>query len=64
MNVEQAIEDKNAALRNAYNRGDSASCVAVFMEDAVMLPPNRPIVRGKKAIQELIQDWIDTRCQN
>jgi ketosteroid isomerase-like protein len=43
MNVKRAIEDKNAALRSAYNRGDAASCVAVFLEDAVMLPPNRPI---------------------
>jgi ketosteroid isomerase-like protein len=59
MDVKKAIEDKNEALRIAYNRGDSAGCVAVFVEDAVMLPANQPIVRGKKAIKELIQDWID-----
>jgi ketosteroid isomerase-like protein len=59
MDVKKAIEDKNAALRTAYNRGDSVGCAAVFMEDAAMLPPNQPIVRGKKAIRELIQGWID-----
>jgi ketosteroid isomerase-like protein len=59
MDVKKAIEDKNAALRTAYDRGDAAGCVAVFVEDALMLPPNQPIIRGKKAIKELIQGWID-----
>jgi ketosteroid isomerase-like protein len=59
MEVKQAIEDKNVALRNAYNRGDAAGCVAVFAEDAIMLPPHQPMLRGKKSIKELIQGWID-----
>jgi ketosteroid isomerase-like protein len=59
LDAREAIEDKNSALRIAYNRGDAAGCVAVFGEDALMLPPNQPMVRGKKAIEELIQGWID-----
>jgi uncharacterized protein (TIGR02246 family) len=59
MDVKRAIEDKNAAVKNAYNRGDAAGCAAVFTEDALFLPPNQPLLRGKKAIQELIQGWID-----
>jgi ketosteroid isomerase-like protein len=59
MDVKQAIEYKNTSLRNAYNRGDAAGCAAVFTEDALFLPPNQPLLRGKKAIQELIQGWID-----
>jgi uncharacterized protein (TIGR02246 family) len=59
MDVKKAIEDKNTRLRNAYNRGDSAGCVAVFTEDAVMLPPGQQLLRGRKAIKELIQGWID-----
>ena len=59
MDVKQAIEHKNAVLRNAYNQGDATGCVAVYADDAIMMPPNQPMVRGKKAIQELIQSWID-----
>jgi ketosteroid isomerase-like protein len=59
MDMKKVIEDKNATLKNAYDRGDAAGCVAVFLEDAFMLPPNQPMLRGKKAIKELIQGWID-----
>jgi ketosteroid isomerase-like protein len=59
MDVKKSIEEKNVALKNAYDQGNSAGCVAVFTEDAIMLPPNQPMVRGKQAIQELIQGWID-----
>jgi uncharacterized protein (TIGR02246 family) len=62
MDVKQAIEHKNTALSNAYNQGDAAGCAAVFTEDALFLPPNQPLLRGKKAIQELIQGWIDHIC--
>ena len=59
MDAKQAVEDKNTALKNAYNQGDAAGCVAIYTEDAIMMPPNQPMVRGKKAIQELIQGWIN-----
>jgi uncharacterized protein (TIGR02246 family) len=59
MDIKKAIEDKNASLRTAYNQGDAAGCAAVFIEDAIMMPPNQPMLRGKKAIRELIQSWID-----
>jgi uncharacterized protein (TIGR02246 family) len=59
MDAKQGIEGKNATLRNAYNRGDSAGCAGVFLEDAVMLPPGQPMVRGREAIRGLIQGWID-----
>jgi ketosteroid isomerase-like protein len=55
MEMKMAIEDKNALLKKAYNRGDASGCAAVFAEDALFLPPNRPMLRGKQAIQELIQ---------
>ena len=59
MNTKQAIEDKNTALRNAYNKGDAAGCVAVYADDAIMMPPNQPMVRGKDAVKALIQGWIE-----
>ena len=59
MDVKKAIEDKNAAFKNAYEQGDATSCVEVFVEDVIMMPPNQPMVRGKKAYKELVQGWID-----
>jgi ketosteroid isomerase-like protein len=59
MDVKKAIEDKNVGLKNAYDRGDAAGCAAFFTEDALFLPPNQKKLRGRKAIQELIQSWID-----
>ena len=59
MDLKKAIEDKNVALKKAYDRGDAAGCVAFFTEDALFLPPNQKMLRGRKAIQELIQGWID-----
>jgi uncharacterized protein (TIGR02246 family) len=57
MDIKNAIEEKNATLRKAYNRGDSAGCAAVFLEDALMLPPGQPMIRGRKAIRKLIEGW-------
>lgn len=59
MDVKKAIEDKNAAFKNAYDQGDATKCVEVFVEDVIMMPPNQPMVRGKKAYKELVQGWID-----
>ncbi len=57
--VKKAIENKNTALKKAYDEGDTAGCATVYMEDAVMMPPNQAMVRGKEAIKALIQGWID-----
>jgi uncharacterized protein (TIGR02246 family) len=59
MDVKQAIEEVNAAFSKAYNQGDAAGCAAVFTEDAIILPPNQPMFRGKKALTDFIQMRID-----
>jgi uncharacterized protein (TIGR02246 family) len=59
MDVKKAIEDKNAAFNKAYQQGDAAGCAAVFTEDAIMLPTNEPMVRGKQAIQKFFQGFLD-----
>jgi len=36
----------------AYNNGDPAALASLYMEDALVLPHERSIVRGRKEIQE------------
>ena len=59
MDIKKALEEEIAAWTNAYNQGDAAGCTAVYAEDAMMLPPNQPMVRGKQAIKEFNQRIID-----
>ena len=59
MDMKKAIEDKNEAFNKAYAQRDAAGCVAVFVEDAIMMPPNQPMVRGRKALQEFFQGFMD-----
>lgn len=51
-NAEQAVAEKVlVAYTRAYNAGDSAALAQVYAEDAVLLPPNGEIVRGRAAIE-------------
>ena len=54
MDIKKAIEDKNAAFNKAYNQGDAAVCV----NDVRMLPPNQPMLRGRKELEEFFQGLI------
>ena len=59
MDLKKALEEEIAAWTKAYNQGDAAGCTAVYAEDAMMLPPNQPMVRGKQAIKEFNQRMLD-----
>jgi uncharacterized protein (TIGR02246 family) len=50
--VQQAITQNNARFREAYSRGDVAAVAALYTDDAVLLPPNSQMLRGRQAIQE------------
>src|SRR5574338_891498 len=39
-----------AEFQAAYNRGDVDQVAAFYAEDAVSMPPNRPMVHGRAAI--------------
>lgn len=49
----------NAAFMDAFRRGDSAGLAAVYTEDAEILPPNAPVLRGRAAIQAYWQGALD-----
>jgi uncharacterized protein (TIGR02246 family) len=53
--VRSEIEKANAAWTAAFNRGDAAGVAALYTEDAIVLPPGLPIVRGRADIEKLWQ---------
>lgn len=59
MDLKKRLEEEVAAWTKAYNQSDSVGCTAIYAEDAMMLPPNQPMVRGKQAIKEVNQRILD-----
>lgn len=47
-----------SALETAYTRGDVDACVEVYAEDAEIIAPDSPVVRGKKAIAAFYKDQV------
>ena len=56
--VYSAIQAKNYNLAAAFERGDAAGVAAVYGEDAVLMPPNMEMFRGRAAIQSFWQRGI------
>ncbi|MCA9716031.1 MAG: DUF4440 domain-containing protein [Myxococcales bacterium] len=56
--VYSAIQAKNYNLAAAFGRGDAAAVAAVYGEDAVLMPPNMEMFRGRAAIQSFWQRGI------
>jgi len=56
--VQQLIAQTNEQFVEAYNRGDIAAVAALYTDDAVLMPPNSPMMRGRQAIQQF---WEEAR---
>jgi ketosteroid isomerase-like protein len=59
MDMRKVLEDFDAAYNEAFNRGDAAGCAAFFAEDVILLAPDQPMIRGKRAFEELYQSRMD-----
>ena len=46
-----AIKASTEAYMQAVRSEDSAALAALYTEDAVWMPPNQPMVRGREAFQ-------------
>ncbi|MGA7455298.1 MAG: hypothetical protein WBW73_30010 [Rhodoplanes sp.] len=55
MDMKKVLEDFDAAYNKAFNQGDAAGCAAFFTEDVILLAPDQPMTRGKRAI-----NWWNT----
>lgn len=47
-----------SAFETAFTRGDVEACVALFADDAEIIVPNAPIVRGREAIAAFFKDQV------
>ncbi len=55
---QQLPDEVTSALENAYTRGDVAGCVAVYTDDAEIIAPDAPAIRGKQAIEAFYKDQV------
>ena len=49
--------DVTGALEQAISRHDLAASVALFSDDAQILPQHGPAVRGRQEIESYLNDW-------
>src|SRR5215217_1957707 len=61
--VRQDIDQANRRFVEAFNRHDAAGAVAVYTDDAMILPPDNPRVTGRDGIQAYWQGAIDSGVQ-
>jgi uncharacterized protein (TIGR02246 family) len=54
-----AIEKAILAWQNAANAKDAAAVASFYTEDATLLPPGSPSVKGRKNIQQYWQAFFD-----
>jgi uncharacterized protein (TIGR02246 family) len=62
--AETAIRDAAKAFVAAANAKDAAGIGALYAEDAVLMPPNQEMVRGRAAIQAYWQGVIDAGAKD
>ena len=55
-----AIEAAGAKFSAAFKAGNAAEIAAFYGDDAVMLPPNSAVIRGRAEIQKFWQDFINS----
>lgn len=59
MDMKKVLEDFDTGYNQAFNRGDAAACAAFFTEDVILLAPQQPMTRGRKAFEETYQSRMD-----
>ena len=56
--VRKSIEEANARYSEAIRQGNLDGAVALYTDDATMVPPDGDIVKGKQAIEELYKKFF------
>ena len=60
---EAAIHASTAAWVEAYNSGDADKIVALYTDDAIMMPPDAPAAAGHEAMKQfLVADMATTKA--
>ncbi len=50
--VRRAVEDANRMFGEGIRRGDAAAVGALYTEDALLMPPNNEMIRGRRSTQD------------
>ena len=58
--VKGVIETTNARFAEAIKAGKAAEVAALYTEDAVVMAPGAPALKGKAAIAEMFGGWLGT----
>jgi len=56
--VDPAVAKVADAFAAAMNAGDAAAAAAVFAEDGIEMPPDRPALRGRAAIEKYYREMF------
>jgi ketosteroid isomerase-like protein len=57
-NLRKAIEANNKAFVESFNQGNAGAIAEMYTSDALLLPPNNPIIVGHQGIREFWQNLI------
>jgi len=57
-NFEQALAQLSIEVTQAFNRGDISACLSYYAEDAMVLLPNVAPLKGSKAIEAFLREYI------
>lgn len=61
--VRKIIEETNAKWQEAMKRNDIETIVSLYAPDATVLPPNRPMLRGREQIRVLFGTFPTKKVQ-
>src|SRR5690349_19670943 len=50
-NIKASIDQANETFVSAFAKGDAATVAALYTEEAAILPPGAPIMKGRKNIE-------------
>jgi ketosteroid isomerase-like protein len=64
MGTKDQIEAANEAYGKAVANQDVAAVVALYAQDAILLPPDSPIAQGSDAIRAVLQGYMDAGAQS
>ena len=55
---QQVVGELNAAIKQAFNRGDTVACTEAYAVDAALYVPGRPPLRGRNEIRPVLEEWV------
>ena len=54
----QALRDRTTRVLALFNAADAVGISAIYMDDAVRMPPNGPNNEGREAIQRAVEEYF------